>query len=169
MSAKGACHAHIYDCRVFINNALELNLNICKVMSYLQKTSCMFNLTCVQLQYQRNCRQLLALTYVTQHTTVEQHFEWFREQSCQWRELQSQAHITGSTAYNAKEFHGFSHVRDHFKEFIYKKTPSPIDAQTQARMQHGIDNTVSDYYIYTHAISEQLINFHAFCETREIH
>ena len=54
-SAKGACHAHIYDCKVFINNALELNLNICKVMSYLQKTSCMFNSTRVRLQYQRNC------------------------------------------------------------------------------------------------------------------
>ena len=47
VSAKGACRAHIYDCKVFINNALELNLNICKVISYLQTTSCMFNSTCV--------------------------------------------------------------------------------------------------------------------------
>ena len=47
LSAKGFCRTHIYDCKVFINNALELNLNICKVMSYLQKTSCMFNSTCV--------------------------------------------------------------------------------------------------------------------------
>ena len=45
-------------------------------------------------------------------------------------------------------FHGFSHVRDHFREFIYKKTPPPFDAQTQARLQHGKDNEVSDYYIH---------------------
>ena len=126
------CLAHIYDCKVFINNALELNLNICKVMSYLQKTSCMFNFSCVRLQYQRNCQRLLAPTYMAHHTTVDEHPEWFRQQSHQWKELQSQAHIMGCTAYNAMGFHGFSHVRDHFREFIYKKAPPPVNAQTQA-------------------------------------
>ena len=144
-SAKGACRSHIYDCKVFINNALELNQHICKVMSYLQRTSCMFNSTRVRLQYQRNCRRLLAPTYVAQHTTVVQHPEWFRQHSRQWKQLRAQAHITGSTAYNAMGFRGFSHVHDHFREFIYKKTPPPVDAQTQARMQHGTDNEVSHY------------------------
>ena len=153
-SAKGACRTHIYDCKVFINSALELNLSICKVMSYLQKTSCMFSSTRVRLQYQRNCRRLLAPTYMAQHTTVNEHPEWFRQQSRQWKELHSQAHITASTAYNAMGFHGFSHVRDHFREFIYKKTPPPVDEQTQAQMQHGIDNEVSRYlYLYMYCIT----------------
>ena len=37
VAAKGACRSHIYDCKIFITNALELNKNICKCMSYLQK------------------------------------------------------------------------------------------------------------------------------------
>ena len=83
------------------------------------------------------------------HTTVDEHPEWFRQQSHQWKELQSQAHITASTAYNAMGFHGFSHVQNHFREFIYKKAPPPVDAQTQAQMQHGIDNEVSRYHYHT--------------------
>ena len=51
-SAKGACRAHIYDCKMFINNALELNQSLCKYISLLQKTSCMFNTVRVQLQDQ---------------------------------------------------------------------------------------------------------------------
>ena len=35
-AAKGACRSHIYDCKVFINTALDLNRSICKTMSFLQ-------------------------------------------------------------------------------------------------------------------------------------
>ena len=31
-AAKGVCGSHIYDCKVFINNALYLNRSICKTM-----------------------------------------------------------------------------------------------------------------------------------------
>ena len=53
-AAKGACRSHIYDCKVFINTALDLNRNICKTMSFLQKNSCSFNSIHVSLQNQRN-------------------------------------------------------------------------------------------------------------------
>ena len=53
-AAKGACRSHIYDCKVFINTALDLNRNICKTMSFLQKNSCFFNSIHVSLQNQRN-------------------------------------------------------------------------------------------------------------------
>ena len=34
-SAKGACKAHIYECKTFITNALQLNQSICRSMSLL--------------------------------------------------------------------------------------------------------------------------------------
>ena len=106
----------------------------------------MFNSTRVWLQEQINCRRLLPPHYVAQHATVTQHPEWFQQHSRQWKNLRTQAHITGSTAYNAMGFRGFSSIRSHFREFIYKKGPPTVDAETQARMQHGIRNEVSDYY-----------------------
>ena len=36
-AAKGACRLHIYDCKIFITNTLELNKNISKCTSFLQK------------------------------------------------------------------------------------------------------------------------------------
>ena len=49
-SAKGACHAHIYECKTFITNALQANQSICKCLSFLQKTSCCFNSVRVSLE-----------------------------------------------------------------------------------------------------------------------
>ena len=48
------------------------------------------------------------------------------------RNLRTQAHITGSTAYNAMGFRGFSQLCNHFREFVYKKQPTPVDEATQA-------------------------------------
>ena len=131
---------------MFINNALDLNHNLCKYMSLLQRTSCMFNSTHMRLQEQINCRRLLPRHYVTQHVTVTQHPDWFQQHSHQWKNLCTQAHITGSTAYNAMGFSGFSSIRSHFQEFIYKKGPPIVVAEMQACMQHGIRNEVSVYY-----------------------
>ena len=141
-AAKGACRAHIYDCKLFIANALELNKNICKCMSYLQKTNSSFNSIHVSLHTQRNVRRLLPANYVARNTTLEEHPELFKQQSPQWKKLRSGAHITASTAYSAMGFRGFKHVRNHFREFIYNKVPVPVDAATRARMQHGIQHEV---------------------------
>ena len=131
-AAKGACRSHIYDCKVFINNALDLNRNLCKTMSLLQKTSCSFNSIHISLLNQRNVQLLLPANYMAQNTTVNAHPEWFKQRSPQWRNLHTQAHITGSTAYNAMGFRGFSQLRNHFREFVYKKQPTPVDDATQA-------------------------------------
>ena len=144
-AAKGACRSHIYDCKMFINNVLDLNRNLCKTMSLLQKTSCSFSSIHISLQNQRNVQLLLPANYVAQNTTVDAHPEWFKQRSPQWRNLHTQAHITGSTAYNAMGFRGFSQLRNHFKEFVYKKQPAPVDEATQARLQHGIQHEVSDF------------------------
>ena len=141
-SAKGACRSHIYDCKMFINNALDLNQSLCKYMSLLQRTSCMFNPRRVRLQEQINCQRLLPPHYVAQHAMVTQHPDWFQQHCHQWKNLRTQAHIMGSTAYNAMGFRGFSGIRSHFREFVYKKGPPTVDAETQARMQHGIRNEV---------------------------
>ena len=84
-AVKGACRSHIYDCKVFINNALDLHRTVCKTMSFLQKTSCSFNLIHVSLQNQRNVQLLLPANYMAQNTTVDAHPEWFKQRSPQWR------------------------------------------------------------------------------------
>ena len=38
-AAKSSCRAHIYECKIFVNHALELNNSICKALSHLQKTT----------------------------------------------------------------------------------------------------------------------------------
>ena len=67
---KDACRAHIYDCRLFIANALELNKNICKCMSYVQKTNSSFNSIQISLHNQRNVWRLLPANYVARNTTL---------------------------------------------------------------------------------------------------
>ena len=143
-SAKGTCCAHIYECKTFITNILQVNQSICKCLSFLQKTSCCFNTVRVSLEKQINVRRLHSANYVELYTTIQHHPKWFKQLSLQWRNLMSKAHITGSTAYNAMGFHGLAHVRNHFCEFIYKKGPAPVDPVTQQRMQHGRDHEVSD-------------------------
>ena len=143
-SAKSACRTHIYECKTFITNALETNQTICKCLSALQKTNCCFNSVRVSLEKQVNVRRLHSVNYVELHTTIQHHPEWFRQLSAQWRNLRTKAHITGSTAYNAMGFRGFAQVRNHFREFIYKKGPAPVDPAAQQRMQHGRDHEVSN-------------------------
>ena len=133
-SAKGACRAHIYECKTFINNALQLNQSICRSMSLLQKTGCCFKTQNINLQTMVNVRRLIPPEYVAQHTTVRHHPEWFKQLSPQWRSLRANAHITSSTAYNAMGFRGLAQVRNHFCKYIYKKAPTPFDASTEQRL-----------------------------------
>ena len=114
-------------------------------MSLLQKTSCSFSLIHVSLQNQRNVQLLLPANYVARNTMVDAHPEWFKQRSPQWRNLRTQAHITGSTAYNAMGFRGFSQLCNHFREFVYKKQPAPVNEATQVQLQHGIQHEVSDF------------------------
>ena len=142
-SAKGACKAHIYECKTFITNALQLNQSICRSMSLLQNTGCCFKPQNTNLQNMLNVRRLHPPEYVAQHTTVHHHPEWFKQLSPQWRYLRSKAHITSSTAYNALGFRGLTQLRYHFCEYIYKKGPTPVDASTEQCMRHGREHEVS--------------------------
>ena len=72
-STKGACRAHIYECKTVITNALQLNQSICKSMSLLQKTSCCFNSVNVSLEKQVNVCRLHPADYVAQYTTIWHH------------------------------------------------------------------------------------------------
>ena len=55
-AAKSSCRAHIYECKIFVNHALELNNSICKALSHLQKNYCSFNSSGVHLESQQNVR-----------------------------------------------------------------------------------------------------------------
>ena len=110
----------------------------------LTKNECSFNSIHVSLQSQSNVWRLLSPQYVARNATVDDHPEWFKQQSQQWKKLRSAAHVTVSTAYSAMGFRGFSQVKNHFREFVYKKGPVPVDTATRARIQHGIQHEVGD-------------------------
>ena len=129
-SAKGACQAHIYECKTFITNALQLNQSICKSMSLLQKTSCCFNSVNVSLEKQVNMCRLHPADYVAQYTTILHHPKWFKQLSHQWQNLRSNSHITAalhSMPWASEDLH----KENHFREYIYKKNPAPVDPLTQ--------------------------------------
>ena len=96
-----------------------------------------------------NVQQLHPPEYVAQHTTVQDHPEWFKQLSPQWRYLRSKAHITSSTAYNAMGFRGLTQLRNHFHEYIYKKGPTLVDASTDQHMPHGREHEVSAMLFFT--------------------
>ena len=89
--------------------------------------------------------RLLPPNYVAQHATVTQHPDWFQQHSRHWKNLRAQAHITGSTAYNAMGFRGFSHIRSHSREFIYKKGQAILDAELTCNMGLGMRLVVTYY------------------------
>ena len=40
-------------------------------------------------------------------------------------------------------FRGLTQLRNHFREYIYKKGPTPVDASTEQHMWHGREHEVS--------------------------
>ena len=61
-----------------------------------------------------------------------------KQGSEQWKELRKKSHTTGNTAYNALGFRGFSKVKEHFNEFVYKRPPKPFPQDVQLLLQHGV-------------------------------
>ena len=135
--AKSACKAQIYECKVFVNKALVLNLRICKCLAQLQGTEDHFNPENITLCNVHNVLRLHNTSYVGANCDLNVHTHLIKQDSEEWMDLRKSSHITGSTAYNALEFRGFKCVREHFKQFIYNKEPSPFPAEVQQRLNYG--------------------------------
>ena len=146
-AAKSACRAYIYECKMFIRNALELNSSICKSMSSLMRNESCFNSDRISLESQSNVRRLHDINVVMGHIDVTRKPQFMRQDSNKWKQFRKSSHITGSTAYSALGFRGVSHIRSHFREFIHKKGPRQFDTATQARLDYGREHEVSTHMI----------------------
>ena len=113
-AAKSSCRAHIYECKIFVNHALELNNSICKALSHLQKNYCSFNSSGVCLESQQNVRRLHDTQYVGKHLNLHENPKFVKQGSCEWQSFRHEAYITGSTAHSAMGFRGLSEVQKHF-------------------------------------------------------
>ena len=96
----------------------------------------------INLSTQMNVRRLLSPEYVSRHIEIQESPHLIKQGSEQWKEFRKKSHITGSTAYNALGFRGFSKVKEHFNEFIYKRQPKPFPPDIQLWLQHGSDHEV---------------------------
>ena len=137
IAAKSDCKAQIYECKVFVNKALALNLRICKCLVKLQGTKDHFHPENITLCNVHNVQRLHNTSYVGANCDLNVHTHLIKQGSEEWMDLRKSSHIMGSTAYNALRFRGFKSVREHFKQFIYNKEPSPFSAEVQQRLNYG--------------------------------
>ena len=101
IAAKSACKAQIYECKVFVNKALALNLRICKCLAKLQGTEDHFHQENITLFNVHNVRRLHNTSYVGANCDLNVHIHLIKQGSEEWMDLRKSSHITGSTAYNA--------------------------------------------------------------------
>ena len=141
-AAKSACKTQIYECKIFVHKALQLNLQICQCLAKMQNNQSVMKTGNINLSTQMNVRRLLSPEYVSRHIDIQESPHLIKQGSEQWKEFRKKSHITGSTAYNALGFRGFSKVKEHFNEFIYKRQPKPFPPDVQLWLQHGSDHEV---------------------------
>ena len=136
-AAKSACKTQIYECKIFVHKALQLNLHICQCLAKMQNNEHVMRTGNVNLSTQINVRRLLSTEYVSRHIDIQESPHLIKQGSEKWMEFRKKSHITASTAYNALGFRGFSKVKEHFNEFVYKRQPKPFPPDVQLRLQHG--------------------------------
>ena len=96
----------------------------------------------INLSTQMNVRRLLSPEYVFKHIDIQESPHLIKQGREQWKEFRKKSHITGSTAYNALGFRGFSKVKEHFNEFINRRPPKPFPQDVQLRLQNGSTHEV---------------------------
>ena len=149
-AAKSACKTQIYECKIFVHKALQLNLEICECLAKMQNNHSVMMTQNINLSTQFNVRRLLSVEYVSKHIDIHESPHLIKQGSDQWKQFRKESHITGSTAYNALGFRGFSKVKEHFNEFIYKRPPKPFPPDVQLRLEHGSRHEVWEtFYVVT--------------------
>ena len=141
-AAKSACKTQIYECKIFVHKALQLNLHICECLAKMQNNESVMRTGNINLSTQMNVRRLLSPEYVSRHIDIQESPHLIKQGSEQWKEFRKKSHITKSTAYNALGFRGFSKVKEHFNEFVYKRPPKPFPQDVQLQLQQGSTHEV---------------------------
>ena len=145
-AAKSACKTQIYECKIFVHKALQLNLEICECLAKIQNNHSVMMTQNINLSTQFNVRRLLSVEYVSKHIDIHESPHLIKQGSDQWEQFRKESHITGSTAYNTLGFRGFSKVKEHFNEFIYKRPPKPFPTDVQIRLEHGSRHEVCETF-----------------------
>ena len=145
-AAKSACKTQIYECKIFEHKALQLNLEICECLAKMQHNHSVMMTQNINLSTQFNVRRLLSVEYVSKHIDIHGSPHLIKQGSDQWKQFRKESHITGSTAYNALRFRGFSKVKENFNEFIYKRPPKPFRTDVQIRLEHGSRHEVCETF-----------------------
>ena len=96
IAAKSTCNAQIYECKVFVNRALALNLRICKCLAKLQGTEDHFNPENITLCNVHNVRRLHNTSYVGANCDLNVHTHLIKQGSEEWMDLRKSSHITGA-------------------------------------------------------------------------
>ena len=125
-----------------MHKALQMNLHICECLAKMQNNESVMRTGNINLSTQMNVRRLLSPEYVSRHIDIQESPHLIKQGSEQWKEFHKKSHITGSTAYNALGFRGFSKVKEHFNEFVYKRLPKPFPQDVQLWLQHGSTHEV---------------------------
>ena len=126
--------------------------DLCHLNSFLLGTEHILKCSgSVVLSKETNVRLLHEAEDVSSLIDLNKHSEYVKQRSEQWKELQSQCFITGSTMYNALGFRGTQEMKLHFREFVLKQNDHIFDDQTLLQMQYGTDNEVNYFAIlYRH-------------------
>ena len=115
-AAKSACKTQIYECKIFVHKALQLNLLICECLAKMLNNESVMRTGNINLSTQMKVRRLLSPEYVSRHIDIQESPHLIKQGSEQLKEFHKKSHITRSTAYNALGFRGFSKVKEHFNE-----------------------------------------------------
>ena len=119
-AAKSACKTQIYECKIFVHKALQLNLEICQCLAKMQNNHSVIRTQNINLSTQVNVRRLLSVEYVSKHIDIHESPHLIKQGSEQW------------------------------KEFIYKRPPKPFPPDVQLRLQHGTNHEVCEVlYVVT--------------------
>ena len=111
-AAKSACKTQIYECKIFVHKALQLNLHICECLAKMQNNESVMRTGNINLSTQMNVRRLLSPEYVSRHIDIQESPHLIKQGTEHWKEFRKKSHITRSTAYNALGFRGFSKGRN---------------------------------------------------------
>ena len=69
-AAKSACKAQIYECKIFVHKALQLNLEICECLAKMQNNYSVMMTQNINLSTQFNVRRLLSVEYVSKYIDI---------------------------------------------------------------------------------------------------
>ena len=125
----------------WINDALQLNRQICYIMSEINGTNHLFeysNLSDLDKKY--NIRLLLRPDQISMKVDLNTHTHLVKQRSVMWFQLRNQARITESTIYNRIVLDSLKKQKEHYNEFIKGLPPKEHSADVKAYMKHGKDN-----------------------------